>query len=327
MVKKISGLNLSKNSLDLYLDSWRSKTKLQYSVYLRRWFTLCTIKGWDKENPKLREAILFLSLMFDDGMSYSAINAARCTLSNVLPLFDGVPFGQNPVVIRVLRGIYNRRPQTSRYGCTWDVNIVLDYLRELSPLKDLSLRELTDKCVMLMLLVTAQRVQTLSTLRTNDMFWSTDNSTVVFRLSQVLKHTKKGSLGTISLQAFPQDPRICVIKTLRAYLSRTAEIRDKNSGALFISTRPPFQAATTTTIARWAKESLANSGIDVSLFTAHSVRGATTSKMSSLSIPVQEIMKKAAWKNESVFQKFYKKPLLPADVSQQMLSSFVNRRK
>ena len=307
------------------MGSWRPKTRTQYSVYLKRWNTLCLIKGWNKEKPKFREAIYFLSQMFDDGMSYSAINAARSTLSNFLPAFDGTPFGQHPVVIRILKRVYNKRPQISRYGCTWDVDVVLEYLRELSPLKDLSLREITAKCVMLMLLVTAQRVQTLAILKLKDMCWSSDNKTVVFRLSQVLKHTRKGSLGTITLQAFPSDQRICVVQTLTAYLSRTAEIRDKNTGSIFISTRPPFQEATTTTIARWTKETLANAGIDISLFKAHSVGGATTSKMSDLRIPIQDIMKKAAWKNESIFQKFYKKTLLPVDVSHHVLSSFVQR--
>ena len=322
MLQKVNDLNLTKNSLELYVSSWRPKTRRQYSVYLRRWCTLCVIKNWDKNSPRLREAIFFLSQMFENGMSYSAINSARCTLSSVLNMFDGVPFGQHPVVV----GIYNKRPQLSRYGSTWDIDVVLQYLRELSPLKDLSLRELSAKCVMLLLLITAQRVQTLSTLKIRDMCWSSDKSTVVFRLSQVLKHSKRGSLGTISLSAFPQDPRICVVKTLRAYLAKTSEIRDEVNGPLLISTKPPFQPASTTTIARWTKETLANAGIDVSLFKAHSVRGATTSKMSDLRIPVQEIMKKAAWKSESTFQKFYKKPLLPVDVSHQVLSSFVNRR-
>ena len=309
------------------MDSWRPKTRTQYSVYLRKWYTLCTIKGWNKDKPKLREGIFFLSQMFQDGMSYSAINSARCTLSNVLQLYEGVPFGQHHVVIRIMKGIYNKRPQLSRYGCTWDINIVLDYLRELSPLKELTLREITAKCVMLMLLVTAQRVQTLASLRLDDMCWSSDEKTLVFRLSQVLKHTRKGSLGTITLRDFHQDRRLCIIRTLKAYLAKTDEIRDKNTNVLFISTRPPFQAASTTTIARWVKETLANAGIDIALFKAHSVRGATTSKLSDLRIPVQDILKKGAWKNESVFQKFYNKPLLPVDVSHQMLSSFINRKK
>ena len=326
MLQKISDLNLSKNSKRLFLNSWRPKTRTQYAVYLRRWLTLCTIKGWDKNQPMLNQAILFLSQLFENGLSYSAINAARCTLSSVLHKFDGVPFGQHPIVIRVMKGIYNERPQLSRYGSTWDIDIVLEFLRELSPLKSLTIRELTAKLVMLLLLVTAQRVQTLSTLSVKNLCFSQDGNTAVFRLTQVLKHSRKGSLGTISIQAFPRDPRICVLRTLKTYLSRTEEIRDKSTDKLLITTTPPFKAASTVSIARWTKETLANAGIDISVFSAHSVRGATTSKMSVLNIPIQEIMKKGAWKSESTFQKFYKKPLLPTDVSNQMLSSFVDRR-
>ena len=283
------------------------------------------IKGWNKEKPKLREAILFLTSLFDGGSSYSAINTARCTLSNVLDKYDGIPFGQHPVVIRVMKGIYNRRPQLSRYGSTWDVDIVLDFLRELCPLSKLTLRELTAKTVMLMLLITAQRVQTLHTLKLKDLYCDKEGTSMVFRLSQVLKHSKRGSLGTIVLSSFPEDSRLCVVKTLKAYIEKTDEIRDKNTDNLFISTKPPFKGASSTTIARWVKETLANAGIDIALFSAHSVRGATTSKMSDLQFPIQEIMKKAMWKSESTFQKFYKKSVIPKDISNKMLSSFVKR--
>ena len=277
--------------------------------------------------PKLKEAIFFLTNLFDQGMSYSSINSARSMLSNVIHMFQGMTFGKHPVVIRVMKGIYNQRPQMSRYGSTWDVNIVLDFLRELTPLRKLTIRELTAKCVMLLLLVSAQRVQTLTTLKTKDMFVSKDKNTVVFRISQVLKHSRKGSLGTIVLSAFPEDPRLCIVRTLLFYLDKTSELRNCDNENVFITTTPPFKGAASATIARWVKETLANAGVDLAVFSAHSVRGATTSKMSDLQIPVADIMKKAMWKSESTFTKYYKKSVLPKDVATQMLSSFINRKK
>ena len=311
----------------MYLNSWRPKTRLQYSVYLRKWFTLCVLKGWDVHKPQLNEAIFFLTNLFDKGMSHSSINSARCMLSNVIHKFEGFDFGKHPIVIRVMKGIYNRRPQMSRYGSTWDVDLVLDFLRELSPLRKLTLRELTAKCVVLLMLVSAQRVQTLTTLRVKDMLVSKEKTTIVFRLSQVLKHSRKGSLGTIVLNAFPQDSRLCIVKTILMYLDKTSDIRDKDTDSLFITTTPPFKGASSTTIARWVKETLANSGVDLTMFSAHSVRGATTSKMYDLQIPVNDIMQKAMWKSENTFTKFYKKSILPKDISSQVLSSFLNRKK
>ena len=273
----------------------------------------------------LNQGIFLLTDMFNKGYSYGAINTARCVLSNVICQFEGVPFGQNPVVCRIMKGIFNKRPQQARYGSTWDVDVVLDFLRELSPLRKLTLRELSAKFVVLLLLVTSQRIQTLSTIKVKDICWSQDFKTVVFRLSSVLKHSRRGSLGTITLQAFDKDPRLCVVRTLSAYLDKTADIRNKGSEGLIISTTPPFNTASTATIARWTKETLANAGIDTGLFKAHSTRGASTSKLSALHVPVAEIMAKAKWKSECTFRKFYEKPLLPRDVSHTMLSSFVNK--
>ena len=328
-MNKVDKYGLSKQSVDLYLNSWRPNTRKQYAVYAKKWNTICILKGWNKENPSLNQGIWFLTDLFNKGLSYSAINIARSTLSLLLPQYEGYDFDKHPVVCRVLKGIYNKRPQRSRYAATWDVDIVLTYLSELFPLNRLTLRELTTKLVLLMLLTSCQRVQTLSSLRLSDLIWSADNLTAVFRLSNVLKHNKRGSLGVLTFHSFNSDPRICVVKTLKEYIVRTnglREVRDKHVDELFIITTPPFSVASKATIARWTKETLAKAGIDTNLFKAHSIRGASTSKLNSLHVSVTEIMQKASWKCESTFQKFYNKTLMPKDVSHKVLSNFLNRK-
>ena len=288
---------------------------------------MCVEKSWDKNNPALNQAVAFLTQLFDLGLSYSAINAARSALSNILPMYDNVPFGQHQVVCRVLKGMYNRRPQRSRYTSTWDVDIVLEYLRELSPLCTLTFKDLSRKLVMLLLLTTSQRVQTLSSLCSDDLISSEDAKTCVFRLSKVLKHSKRGSLGLITLNEFSQDPRLCVIKCLKAYLLKANEIRHSQCENLIITTTPPFRGASSQTIARWVKEVLTLSGVDTGLFKAHSVRGASTSKLFQLQTPVSEIMKKADWKSECTFRKFYNKDVLPKNISHKLLTKFLSTAK
>ena len=225
----------------------------------------------------LRSAKRFISshLLFWAGLSYSLVNSAWSALSATITKFDGEPFGQHPVVCRILKGMYNRRPQRSRYCFMWDVDIVLLYLRELSPLKKLSLRETTCKLVLLMLLCTCQRVQTLGTLSISDIIWSDNQGTAAFQLSKLLKHSRRGSLGILILCSFLKDPRLCVVWTLGAYLEKTAEVRPSDEKALLITTTPPFRKASNATIARSTKDTMAKAGIDTSLFKAHSVRGAS----------------------------------------------------
>ena len=327
LLRKVDKFNLSKNAQELYLSSWRPKTIRQYQVYIKKWYTLCVQKNWDKWNPKLNQPVFFLTQLFESGLSYSAINAARSALSNILPQYDNVPFGQHEVVCRILKGMYNKRPQRSRYTSTWDVDIVLGYLRELSPLIKLSFKDLTRKLIMLLLLTTSQRVQTLCSLCVSDIVRSSDKKTVVFRLSSVLKHSKRGALGIISLNSFDHEPRLCVVRCLEMYLCKSKEMRQHNDDKLFITTTPPFKEASSQTVARWARETLTLAGIDTAVFKAHSTRGASTSKLFQLQTPLSEIMNKAAWKTESTFRKFYKKDVLPTDVSHKVLSNFINSNK
>ena len=57
--------------------------------------------------------------------------------------------------------------------------------------------------------------------------------------------------------------------------------------------------------ARWLKSLLEASGIDTSIFNAHSVRGASSSAAATAGITTADILKAANWNSESVFQRFY----------------------
>ena len=50
-------------------------------------------------------------------------------------------------------------------------------------------------------------------------------------------------------------------------------------------------------------------GIDTSIFKAHSTRGAAASAAAAAGITTADILKAADWGSESVFTKFYYKPL------------------
>ena len=63
------------------------------------------------------------------------------------------------------------------------------------------------------------------------------------------------------------------------------------------------------TIARWVKEVLRLSGIDISQFPAHSTRSASTSTAFRLGVPISDIMKVAEWTQAFTFKKFYQKPI------------------
>ena len=58
-----------------------------------------------------------------------------------------------------MKGIFNLRPPRPRYESTWDVSKVHHFLRSLSPVKYLKLKDLTLKLTMLIALTNAARAQ------------------------------------------------------------------------------------------------------------------------------------------------------------------------
>lgn len=90
------------------------------------------------------------------------------------------------MVKQLFRGVYNSRPPKPRYSNTWDVNIVLDYIAQLGENIELSLKQLSLKLLMLMSLVSANRVSELQALDLR--FRCYKPSGVLFKLASLTKN-------------------------------------------------------------------------------------------------------------------------------------------
>ena len=235
----------------------------------------------------------------------------RSALSSFISI-DGIKAGEHPLVSRFMTGIFNRKPCFPRYVETWDPQIVLDYLRSYPDTKDMSLKQLTLKLTMLMALVSAQRAQTLQLLSTEYMVKKSDVFT--FKIMSLLKQSsasggKQRHLAPIDFKKYTGDEKICVYITLEEYLNRTSSYRGSCSQLLLCYSKP-FGPASKDTIRRWLKEVMTQSGIDTTLFKAHSTRSASTSKAMSNSVPINDILQTAGWRRSSTFATFYNKPVV-----------------
>jgi hypothetical protein len=52
---------------------------------------------------------------------------------------------------------------------------------------------------------------------------------------------------------------------------------------------------------------LKETGINTAIFSAHSVRGAASSKAAAAGVPIQSILNQGHWASESTFAKFYRR--------------------
>ena len=90
---------------------------------------------------------------------------------------------------------------------------------------------------------------------------------------------------------------------------------------LFISVIKPHRVVSLSSIARWLKGLLEVAGVDTSIFSAHSVRGASSSKASNMWISTNDILIAANWSSRSVFESFYYKATQDPSYARAVLGS------
>jgi len=261
----------------------------------------------------------FLAHLYKDGYQYSSINAYRSAISSVHEKIDGYDVGQHPLVSRLIKGVFQVRPPLLRYTSTWDVQAVLNYIESLGDNENLSLKLLSFKLTMLLALTRPSRSADLSQLCVLRRVYKSDG--VYFYPQTLAKQSRQSSkIATFFFPSLSDNPILCPVTTLKAYEARTQPFR-RNETRLLLATIKPNHPVTSSTVARWLKSLLELSGIDTSIFNAHSVRGASSSKAANMGVTTNDILKAVNWSSESVFQKFYHKPSEDSVYGRAVLSS------
>ncbi|CAG2249708.1 unnamed protein product [Mytilus edulis] len=215
---------LSKESSEIIIASWKPATRQQYWTYFKRWLLFCSERKINSFKATELNVLEFLTSLYKIGLGYSAINTARSMLSSFMSVNQEKTVGQWPLVKRFLKGIFNLKPSLPRYQRTWDVEVVLKYLKTLTPVYMLSLRVLSYKLVTLLLLLTGQRLQTIHSLDLDDI--TVTDSNIYIDVRSLLKCSKPGRhLQPIELPAFIEDKSLCIVTVLKEYLVRTSCFR------------------------------------------------------------------------------------------------------
>lgn len=287
--------SLSKNSIK------------QYNSCLRQWWLYSKRNNIDTFSPSVPIIISYLTNCFENGLSYQSLNCYRSALSLII----GSHIGTDERIKRLFKGFYKLRPMKPKYNDTWNPDTVLTFLENLYPLESLQLELLTKKLAMLLILSTGQRVQTLFYIKINNIKYSPDGITIL--ITNLLKTSGPRRPPTIlSIPYLSNKPEICPAKTLTRYLETTQNFRQENSSLknLFLTFKSPIREASTQTISRWLKQIMKDSGVDISRFSAHSTRHASSSRAHREGLTVDSIMKAVGWSSRShIFARHYNRPL------------------
>ena len=141
---------------------------------------------------------------------------------------------------------------------------------------------------------------------------------VVFRPVHLAKQSRLSKpIADFFFPSFAEDHTICAMVTLRAYEERTESFRAKlpveSRSQLFLSIIGQYTPVSSCTIARWLKGFMANAEIDISIFKARSIRGASCSSAVGAGVVTKDILDAADWSSEDTFQRFYRRELRKDD--------------
>lgn len=105
----------------------------------------------------------------------------------------------------------------------------------------------------------------------------------------------------------------------------TSSLRSDNIDNLLLTYKKPHKRASSQSISRWINLTMAESGVDVSVFSAHSTRHASTSAVASAEVSIDLIRKTAGWSYSSqTFAKFYNRPVLDEGIFARSVCSLTN---
>lgn len=238
-------------------------------------------------------------------------------LSMTLPPIDGTDIGKHPMVSKLMKGIFNKNPP--KPNSTWDVDRVLTCVAKIpSEARPLIL---SCKTAIIMALATFMRISELASIELKSV--NVTESGASFSLLNLRKAQRSGPLASFSIKRLPESAaNVCPVATLQSYLELTSHRRSaQNSSHLFIGAVRPFLPVSSSTIGRWIKQILKDSGVDTAVFSAHSTRGAAASKAAAKDVPTDSILRSGSWASESTFATFYRREIPHENVGSSVMEA------
>ena len=215
------------------------------------------------------------------------------------------------LISHYISGLFNLFPKPpKKLFDMWDVNVVLDYWNRQPLNSELSLMMLSQKVVLLILISTMHRHTKLlcMSLQTvlyylNCMVFPFDKYPKTYSLSHSVEE-----LRYVTVHKFTENPQICPLLALQAYIRKTSVIR--SMWKLFITTQSPYNKIANMTLRRWILTGLDDSGVDVNKYSAKTMRHVSSSKAYYAGVNVDQVMLHAGWTNVSSFVSHYNLPIM-----------------
>ena len=205
------------------MASLTDSTIKQYTSPLKRWWNFCNNLDRDPYNGNTELILAFLTEWFNEGASYGTLNSARSAIS----LISLKPLTKNATISRFFEGLYKLRPSLPRYTTTRNSEIILKEAAKFEPIESLSLRDITEKLIILLAMGTAHRVRSLSLISTDHK--KIEQSGIEIKIVDLIETSRPGAAQpNFFIPFFNNNPTICLSRTISRYLqvTKVISIRD-----------------------------------------------------------------------------------------------------
>lgn len=194
------------------------------------------------------------------------------------------------LLARFMGAVFLSGPPARSSPCsTWNVAVVLEFIRSWGDIQDLPLDRLSWRTFSLVLLFSCRHIRDLVFLCIDAPFLSFSEGSVVMQLGFGLKQCRPSHRSPVIRLIQSSDERLCPVAHIRAYLSVTESIRTSRA---LILTIPPHNAAARMTLRQWFARVLQGAGVRAS---PGSSRATVASVALVHGVPENAIMQAADW--------------------------------
>ena len=319
---------LSERAAQVAAASRRPSTIRMYNSRICHWHKWCGSRGQSPDSASVGAVADFLTGLHDQGLQTNTIAGYRSAIGSVHTGFaDGTSVSNNPLIHRLVRGLFHMRPPPQRLVPSWSLTAVLRALAKApyEPIGKAPLKWLSYKCAFLLTLASARRSSQITALSVESdcLVWTQNGVKLATKLVFLAKNQRLNfTPEPISLRAMesfsdtPEDKLWCPVRALKFYVDRTKTIR-KGCNQLFVKIVEPHNGISTLTLAGWIVNTIKAAypvgqapGIDPK---AHDLRGISASWAKFNHASLEDIVNAAAWKTPTTFASCYVKDVVGSE--------------
>jgi len=207
---------------------------------------------------------------------------------------------EHPLVGSTIQACIKNRPPQPANEEAFPLDTLMDLMCEWGSVQTITTLQLRLRVIVLLRVCALLRSSDVACVVTDRVQFLEDGTASFVLLNP---KTTSGYSTRRILHPLPEEPRLCPVRNLREYLSRTQQARAVIEGHPLILDDALRAGIGAQRIAKLALQCMREAGIED--FPAHALRMASATRLVDSGVSVDEVMVKGDWTSRETFNKFY----------------------